>query len=397
MAARIRLAYVSGPIDAIQVYEEFRSNKESDYFGTIYLLEVLRLLQQADAHGLIITTLPGSVSRVQEDSLTVVNIPMPAGKGGAFYHVGMIGWTIRSMVEIVRFRSNVALFTAGQNYFWLASLLKLFGVRLAASLHCTLWSRFSRTRFHNRLFVKLNGRLFYPACDHVQAVSDEVIRQIVESSASLRSRPLRFIPTYDPARFAGIAPPEWPPPGERFRLLYVGRLEKNKGVLDLVKIMVGLERLHPGRFVLDICGEGSALSELEQAIADACLSKTITVDGQCTTAVLSSLYQSCHAVIVPTRSDFEEGYAKVAAEAVLSRRPLVMSAAVPALADLAPATSVARVDDVDDYVRAIRSLSEDEDFYLERVRAADGCRSQYLDERNGYGAALRIGLQPLLS
>ena len=399
MRRRHRIAYVSGPIDAAKVYREWRSKQASDYFGTIYLVHLYALLDEFAADGLVITTLPGGQSTARLDHLTIVNLPMPSGqkRTGALYHAAMFAWAIRCVVEIVRYRANVALLTAGQDYFWVLRSLRLFGICLLASLHCTLWPKFAARKKHHLFLTWLNGRLFYPACDHIQGVSEEAVAQIVSCAPALRERPRRFIATYDPARFEQVLPASWPPPDEPFRLLYVGRIEANKGVFDLAEVMRRLEEREPGRFKLDICGEGPAEGELNRVVEQANLADMINVRGQCNTGILANIYAQSHAVVVPTRSDFEEGTPKVAFEAVLNLRPVVMSAACPALADVAAATVEPKVDDVEDYVRAIRALSDSPDLFAEKVAAAAICRLKHFDERHSYGAVLRAGLQPLLA
>ena len=394
---RYRLAYLSGPIDAAKVYREWKGKQASDYFGTIYLVHLYSLLEEFAADGLIITTLPAPSARTQLDHITVVNIPMPSAQAGAFYHLAMFWWAIRCVFEIIRYRSDAALLTAGQDYFWLFRVLRLFGIRLLASLHCTLWPKFAKRKRHHRILTWLNGRLLYPACDHIQGVSEEAVEQIVSCAPSLRARPSRFIATYDPKRFEQVQPPSWPAPGDPFHLLYVGRIEVNKGVLDLAEVMRRLEEKNPGRFELDICGEGPAERQLQSLLEQSKLGNAVNVRGQCTTSVLAKLYAECHAVVVPTRSDFEEGTPKVAFEAVLNLKPVIMSAACPAITDVAAATVEPRVDDVDDYVRAIESLADDPALYAEKSEAAAVCRLKHFDERRSYGAVLRTGLQPLLT
>jgi glycosyltransferase involved in cell wall biosynthesis len=177
-----------------------------------------------------------------------------------------------------------------------------------------------------------------------------------------------------------------------FRLLYVGRLTRNKGVFDMIDMMSKLQKNRIGRFKLDICGTGPAEAELEVVIGEQGLEEAITMHGQCTTSQLQRLYGGCHAVLVPTRSDFEEGTPKVAFEAVLNFRPLIMSAACPALADVAQATVEPRVDDVDDYVLAIEKLGSNPELYHAMVLGATACRTKHFDERNSYGAKLRPAL-----
>jgi glycogen(starch) synthase len=383
-----RIAYVSGPIDAAQVYDQWRRSKSSGYYGTIYLLQLYEILEEVGATALIITTLSTGRWSTTRENVDIINLPMPEGIGGLRYHIAMLGWACRCVAAVVRFRAHGILLTAGQNYFWAFAPLRLIGSRLIASLHCTLWPRFARRKRLHRLLNALNGIFFYPLCDHVQSVSEEAAKQVRQTAVRMPRSEARFLATYDPRRFEGVAEPVWPAAGDEFRLLYVGRLTSNKGVFDLVKVMDKLEQHHPGKFHLDVCGTGPAERNLRSEICGAGLGDSIQVHGQCVTARLQELYASCHAVVVPTRSDFEEGTPKVAFEAVLNFRPVVMSAACPALADVLEATEEARVDDVEDYVSAILRLAGDPHVYDARVRGAAVCRQKHFEEHRSYGARL---------
>jgi glycosyltransferase involved in cell wall biosynthesis len=384
-----RIAYVSGPIDAVQVYDQWRRSKGSGYYGTIYLLQLYEILQDVGAKALIITTLSTGRWSAARENVEVVNLPMPEGVGGVRYHIAMLAWAFRCVAAIIRFRADGALLTAGQNYFWAFTPLRLFGTRLIASLHCTLWPPFAPRKRLHRVLNALNGIFFYPFCDHVQSVSEEAAKQVRLTAVRLPGSEARFLATYDPRRFEDVDQPVWPQTGVEFRLLYVGRLTANKGVFDLVRIMEMLEQHHPEKFHLDVCGIGPAEGKLRSVIREAGLDGSIKIHGQCITARLQELYASSHAVVVPTRSDFEEGTPKVAFEAVLNFRPVVMSAACPALADVIDATEEAGVDDVESYVSAILRLAGDRRHYKSKVRGASACRKKHFEEHRSYGARLR--------
>lgn len=391
-----RVAYLSGPIDALKVADGLKENQQSDYYGTVYLKQLLGILNNIDADCLVISTLPGGRWRKASGSITVANIPMPCGLKGAFYHLAMIGWSIRCIDEIRRFRAGIAIFTAGQNYFWMFAGLRLTGVDLFASLHCSLWPKLSPKRtilcFHNWL----NGRLFFPACKHIQAVSTDIVHQIVASSVTLRTLPNKFVPTYRASDFDATTSQSFPRLGLPFRLLYVGRIEENKGVFDLITMMRALEKTEPGRYWLTICGTGSADGALAQAVSVSGLGRLITVAGQCDATDLAVHYADCHAVLVPTRSTFEEGYAKVVAEAVLNLRPVITSAACPALDDVAKAAVEAQVDQVETYVEAVRTLATNPAVYNEKVAAAARLRPFYFDKTHSYGAVIEAPLRKAL-
>ena len=394
---RPRVAYLSGPIDALKVARELKEDRQADYYGTVYLAQLFSTLEALNADYLVISTLPGERWRKVSGALTVANIPMTDGLAGAAYHLAMMRWSIRCIAEIQRFRPKVAILTAGQDYFWMFATLRASSIRLFASLHCTLWPKLAPQRAANRFLNRLNGRYFFPACDHIQAVSQDIVDQIVASSTRLPAPPRKFLPTYRAEDFLASTSADFPDPGRSFRLLYVGRIEENKGVFDLVAMMRALEDVEPGRYCLTICGTGSADRTLAEAVSAARLGQSITVAGQCDAAQLAAHYAACHAVVAPTRSTFEEGYAKVVAEAVLNLRPVITSAACPALADVADAAIEARVDDPAAYVDAIRKLATDPILYAGKVAAAARVRQIYFDQNHSYRAMIEPALCAVLA
>lgn len=388
MCKGMRVAYVSGPIDAVKVYDEWRNSSKSDYYGTIYLAQLYQILDDLNAKGLVITTLPDAGGPVRRGDMTIVNLPLPEGPRGIFFHLAMMFWALRCLIAIARFRADAAVLTAGQDYFWVFRPLQWLGTELIASLHCTLWPRYAPRKWHQLFLTRLNGLFFYPACHHTQGVSEEAVRQISETAARLRKQPVRFLATYRAERFADVKMPSWPTEELQFRLLYVGRLTRNKGVFDMVQILALLEKRHPGRFALDVCGEGPVQDQLMLEVRKHNLENVISVHGQTNAAELQVLYGRCHAVLIPTRSDFEEGTPKVAFEAVLNFRPVIMSAACPALADVAEATVEAMVDDIADYAAAIERIASQPALYRAKVSGAAACRPKHFDESNSYGAKL---------
>lgn len=372
-------------------------DRHADYYGTVYLAQLLSVLKSLNADCLVITTLPGERSRTVLGSITISNIPMRDRGTGAAYHIAMTCWSLRCIAEILRFRPRVAILTAGQNYFWIFAGLRFMRVKLFASFHCTLWPKLIPQRPASLVLNWLNGRLFLPACDHIQGVSQDIIDQVNASSTRLRAPPKKFVPTYDANDFDAAEAATFPNPGSVFRCLYVGRIEENKGVFDLVSMMRSLHQAEPGRYHLTMCGTGSANRELDDAVKVSQLEQVITVSGQCGAERLAAHYAACHVVLVPTRSTFEEGYAKVVAEAILNLRPVITSEACPALNDVAKAAIEAKVDAPETYVDAVRKLANNPVLYGEKVIAAAHIRSFYFDKNHSYGAIIGPPLRKFLS
>ncbi len=108
-------------------------------------------------------------------------------------------------------------------------------------------------------------------------------------------------------------------PGSRRRgdrLLFVGRLNEQKGIAHLISAMPMI----PSRISLDVAGEGPLLAPLrEQAIRDGCASR-IRWLGTLEPERLLELYRQATAVVIPS---VDEGLGLVAVEALLCETPVI--------------------------------------------------------------------------
>lgn len=115
----------------------------------------------------------------------------------------------------------------------------------------------------------------------------------------------------DTALFTGEATPRVPG-----RLLFVGRLNAQKGVRDLIDALAWT----PPACTLDIVGEGDDRAALQQRAADLGIAARITWHGQLPRSALPALYRRAQAVVIPSQ---HEGLGLVAVEAQLSRTPVI--------------------------------------------------------------------------
>ncbi len=389
------IAYVSGPVDARKIHADARASREPSYFGTSYLAQLLNLVWAGKGRSVIVTTVPDLAYDEQIGSDRLVNIALPAHLGGLRYHLAMLGWALRTLRLLWRERPDVAVLTAGANYFFLLAPLRLRGTAIIVSMHCTLWPKFGRVPRSWRWFRWLNAQLIFRHAAAVQCVSSDIRDQIVATVPEIADRVTVFRPTYAPDQFEGIRPPDFTSRNP-FRILFVGRVEANKGPFDLLSAasLLSMNGAMPD-FRIDFCGEGSDLVQLQAAVNDLGLTDRCLVHGVCDADRVRAFYGDSHIVVVPTRSDFEEGYNKVCAEAVLAGRPVVTSAACPALADIREAALEARVDDIDSYADAILRLATNEALYNEKVAAARAASAQYFDSRSSYAARLGSTLSRL--
>ncbi len=262
-------------------------------------------------------------------------------------------------------------------------------------MHNSYWaSGFVPSGLSKRVIRALDGWFWRTRADATVCVSPECQRQ-VESLARKRNRPVfQFRCQFRPCDFESVPPP--PPHGERpFRVMFAGASRRNKGVFDLLEIAKSFKRESPGRVRFEICGGGDALEELTKAIADQGLGDDVRVRGRLKRPELLAAYGNSHLVIVPTRSTFCEGMPMVAAETVLTGRPVLTSRLSNALDVLEGAIVEAQPDDPASYVECLRRLITDRDYYEACCQACSTVGQQFYDREQGLAAALERMMQSL--
>lgn len=97
------------------------------------------------------------------------------------------------------------------------------------------------------------------------------------------------------------------------QFLFVGRLERKKGVDILLKAAHELRELGLLHFNIDICGEGTEKKQLEQDILKMGLQEQVKLWGYQSKEELNEKYKKASLVIIPSR---EESFGLVAIEAM---------------------------------------------------------------------------------
>jgi glycosyltransferase involved in cell wall biosynthesis len=103
---------------------------------------------------------------------------------------------------------------------------------------------------------------------------------------------------------------------EGMRLLFVGRLNQQKGVTQLLRALAAMK----SQPTLDIVGDGPDRDKLEKEALALGVAERVKWHGQLPQAALAPMYQQASAVVVPS---IEEGLGLVAVEALLCETPVV--------------------------------------------------------------------------
>jgi glycosyltransferase involved in cell wall biosynthesis len=296
---------------------------------------------------------------------------------GIRYHFREMLYAFSLLATAVRFRANWALLDSGTTHYFAMSLFRLAGIRVVVILHNTLWPNGYPPNSRSQKLISLFDSIFFRwVADAIIGVSPVCLRQVEQLTGVRHKFMYQIRAQYCPEVFATIPPP---PPLDRgyFRILFLGRIDNAKGAFDILEIAQKIESRAPRRVRWDICGDGPLYEQLRIKHGKMGLGPVVTLHGWLTPEMQHDLRALSHAVIVPTRSNFAEGFAMTAAEAILSGRPVITNAVVPALEVLRPACVEARTDEIDSYVEQILKLMNDPEWYGSLCEACPALQKQF--------------------
>jgi glycogen synthase len=324
-----------------------------------------------------------------DGAFTLEHRPKPTRHGGR-YHITQVLYGLGLLRTALRFRAQVALIDSGVTHWFVVPLFRIFGIRVIPILHNTLWAAgFPPTKPIPRLVRWLDSVLFWrwiPAA--AIGVSPECERQVLQVRGKGRFPIFQIRAQFDRNYFARIPPP--PPHEQRpFRIMYIGRIDRIKGVFDILQMARQIENTHPALVRWEICGGGIDFDELSRAHRELSLEGVVSLRGWTSLDELVGVYARSHASIVPTRSSFAEGLAMTAAEAILTGRPVVTNPVVPALEVLRNACVAGKTNDVESHVKAVLQLATDSALYNRARLACSGYQNQFYDRSRGLTAVLK--------
>jgi glycogen synthase len=390
---KIRIAYLSGPCDGPAVYREWQDGRQQNYFGTDFMKQFLQLAEDLDADSYVITSLPGKYEERNCGRFIFDNHPKPVDLKGVTHHLAFLPWFARVVPKIVRFKPDVLIATENAPYWFLLVPLRWFNIPMIPSFHPMPWPQYAPRKLSSHILWQLTRFLILRHSKVILVLSNAITRELTSLLGPdlVGIKVLRHFPSYPPSQFAAISAPDitrQPP----FRVFFIGRIETNKGIYDIVEIARRLEEKKKGQFRFDICGAGDELDNLRKRIAKFNLQNVVLCHGYCSKEEVAALLGSSHAVIVPSRSDFDAGYEMVCAEAILANRPLIASAVCPALEDLQDASIEVQPDNVDQYCRELLRLSDDTELYAHKQAACAALHEPFYDSEKSWAAKIKEAL-----
>ena len=357
-ARKERLYYAAGPGDVVTTFRHWTiSGDDPRQFARTYSAQFFDLVKKRDAEGWVVSTAE-ETGYARGENLHVRNRPLPK-----------LPWLGRQIVaaarlafDLLRLRPDAAVVAEGTTLWTLMLPLRLLGFRVVPTIHCVL--RRPDAGRARRVFEAIESWSLKHLAPAALSASAEI-----EAQLPIGQKSHRFLPTYRRDRFEGMAAPEWDANG--FRMLYIGRVEADKGVFELLDAVARLNEKSDRVFRLDVCGTGGALAPLSEQVEMRGLNRVVSLKGHCSFEKLGACLADSHAVVVPTTSRFVEGFNQVIVEGVLARRPVIATTVCPSAA-LFDERAVRRIapDSTDSIVDAVLALSADEESYRAAAIAA---------------------------
>lgn len=388
MSKALRILYAAGAGDVIGTYNYWVKGKDDpSQVSMTYSGQFYELCRTLEAQAFVISSCKQR-KFLRDGQFTIEHRPIPLSRtSGILYHLGQLWYGLGLIVSAVSFKANVVVVVDGTTHWFLLSLLSGLGVQVVPSLHCVLWRKYIDQRPLERLLLRVNRNFFASHCAAILTASDDISEQVMQITDSQHQPIVNFLPTYRRSEFAGVGEPD--EQRSPFRVLFAGRIEPNKGVFDLLEIAKRFAAEGRHDITFDLCGNGSASEPLRLAAKQAGVDSSFVCHGHCKKPQMREMFNRAHVAIVPTKTDFVEGFNQVVAESVLSGRPVITSAVCPALSYVRDAVVEVPPDDLKAYGDALLKLCDEREFYEQKRRGCLGLQEQFYDTSQSWGAKLK--------
>lgn len=386
------VGYLSGPVDARKVYRAWRDELQTELFGTSYLRHWFSEIERQGRSGIVVTSEPDDAYEETHGNFTIINRPKPT-TSGLRYHFDMARWTKARLREMEAAGAQTVVLTDAAQYWFVTEPFRRRGMRFVNSFHCAIRSLGHRKLSPHELLIHMSSRIHMAEADPSMVIVEPILDELAAMPGACKRDTFLLRPDYHQEQFSGFEPPAIAQGlQDEVRVIFAGRVTRNKGVFDLIEMAELLGARNGPRVHFDVHGTGSHLDELKAEVVRRGLEDRVTVHGFTAGAQLLDHYRRADVVIVPTRSDFEEGVAKSVIEGVLTLRPVVTSQACPSIRVVGGACIEAEVDNPASYADAIWQLANDPEIVREKVDAARGLRGMFFDPPERYDRQLRKAL-----
>ncbi|HIK18623.1 MAG TPA: glycosyltransferase family 4 protein [Leptolyngbyaceae cyanobacterium M33_DOE_097] len=390
----LRIIYEAGCGNVMETYKQWASGIDDPIQVSVaYSAQFYEVCKELGAEAYVISY-NHRYGTLKQGAFTIEHRKIPYQKASALlYYLGRLIYGLRFIGSAIRHRADVAVVSTAVPWF-IYRWLRFFGIQIVPTLHCVLWLKYEPQKKIHKTLLHLGRDLFIKDCIASLAVSEEIRQQVIELTNHHNRPVLRCFPYYRRSQFEGVEVMD--SARSPFRILYVGRIETNKGVYDLLEIAKRFANAGIDDVRIDLCGNGTELEALRKAAIAAGVDSFFVCHGHCNKAQMRDFFRQSHVVTAPTRSDFVEGFNKVVVEGLLAGRPVVASTVCNDLPIMEAGVIAIEPNDVDGYYNAFLKLKNDPEFFAQKRQGSLELREKFLDSSHSWGANLKSLLIPLM-
>ncbi len=212
----------------------------------------------------------------------------------------------------IKWKPNLILCGVEGNISLLAvTIAKLSGAKIIFLGHNAL--NLKQTPKHTKLFNRLSLKFTNAAIVHGPFIKDQVL-----SLNFSKKKIFEFLTAVKPQEKNTVqTKPLYP---NKNLLLYVGRIEANKGVFDLLN---AFNRINSTDNQLVFIGEGSDLKQLQKESSESNVAERVALLGKVEHQQVFNYMQQAFVTITPTLSSFPEGRCMSVVESLLVHTPII--------------------------------------------------------------------------
>jgi len=379
--APLRIAYVAGPGDAVGTFDHWSRGAHDPRTPVVaYSSMFYSLIDGLGAEALLLVEQDRQPAS-PDPRFGFIHTPRRRDRRGLTFRLDERAFAADVVRHLRAWRADVILVGTDAPDSLIAKLPAARRIILTA--HNTFWPmgrRPSSVKARLKLWSKTRA---LRRIDTAVNTSGECAAQVAALGGPTGARSLTEIPQVLPAFFPATLAPA---PTAR-RLLYLGRIEADKGVFDLLGAFTALAKGHPD-LTLDIAGTGSADAALSAAIAASPVRDRISFHGLLPARGVHDRLDAADLLICPTRTTFAEGLALVVVEAAVHGVPTLLSSNVPAKALLPGACAEFPADDTEALTTTLRRIVQTPADYAALCASLAGRREMFRDRTRSWGSML---------
>ncbi|AKG22776.1 glycosyltransferase family 4 protein [Calothrix sp. 336/3] len=391
----LRILYAVGPESVIEAYHSWSLGQDSPSQVSItFSSQFYEVCRELNAKGFVIAQSEEEELFQDEQFFIKRQRPPLKAKSGFLYHWGQVLSGLNLLGYALKFRVNIIIADSGTTHWFVLSLFKILGINIIPSLHCLLWHKYLPQRLGEKIVLALSKNLFKSQSLGILVASEDIRKQIFQLTGDKNQAICHFFPSYRQTYFSTIDKPQFRTNSNHpFRVLFAGRIEADKGVFDLLEIAATFAKEGRNNIIFDICGSGSKLDILQTKVEALNLTSNFICHGYCDKEKMQKIYSQSHVVIVPTRTEFIEGFNRVVLEAILAGRPVITSSVCPALDYVRDAVIEVPPNDVQSYADSLTEISQNIHLYKQKQQACIDLQTQFYSQSNTWKTAIKSIIQ----